>query len=440
MFRLHPAQTLVLGFAGLIMAGALLLMLPIATQDGQGLGFVDALFTATSAVCVTGLVVVDTGSTFTKFGQILLLFLIQMGGWGVLTSGALMFILAGKKIGLRDRLLLQSSLNLISIQGVIRLIQRIVVLTLIIELVGAVFLTLRWAQEMPFAQAVYRGVFYSISSFNNAGFSLRPDSLTPWANDPVIISVITTLFMIGGLGFTVVLDLLDKRSFRKLSLHSKLTISMTLALSLFGMIMIFLLEFRNPHTLAPLSWDHKFWASFFHGMVPRSSGFNSIDMTQILIPTQVVVMGLMFIGASSASTGGGIKVTTFSLMILALWSVLMNREHVHVFRRSIPWSLITKAFAIVVSGILFVFFFFFLLTITEDAPFSMILFETISAFGTVGLSVGLTPNLTPEGRVLITILMFIGRLGPLTMAFALLSKGNKKGGYFRYAEEKVLIG
>lgn len=439
LVRLHPAQILVIGFGSLILLGTFLFMLPIATYEkGRGLSFIDALFEATSAVCVTGLAVVDTGTTFTLFGEIVLLCLIQMGGWGFMTTGIFMFIILGKKIGLKERLLLQDSLNVFSLSGVVNLVKRIILITFIVELIGAITLAIRWSYEMPLGKAIYYGIFHSVSAFNNAGFGLEPDSLSKWVGDPTVNIMVTLLFITGGIGFTVILDVFHKRSIRKLSLHSKVALLMSLILIIVGPLIILISEYRNPATIGNLPFGDKVWASYFQGVVTRTAGFNTIDIGAMNLSSLVFMMALMFIGASSGSTGGGIKVTTFAIIIFAFWTVVTNRNDVNIFKRRISWELVNKSLSIVVAALFFIFLIFFLLTFTENADMSKILFETISAFATVGLSANFTPDLSPFGRILITIMMFIGRLGPLTMAFALLN--TKKEAKVRYAEEKILIG
>jgi trk system potassium uptake protein len=437
--KLHPAQILVIGFGSLILIGTLLLMLPISTVEaGRGLHFIDALFEATSAVCVTGLSVVDTGTTFTLFGQIVLLFLIQVGGWGFMTIGIFMFIILGKKIGLKERLLLQDALNVFTLSGVVKLVLRIIGITLIVEILGAIILSIRWSAEMSWGKAIYYGVFHSISAFNNAGFGLEPDNLSKWVGDPTVNLVITSLFIIGGIGFSVILDVWRKRSFRKLSLHSKIVLLMTLLLNIIGTFIILVSEYHNPATIGHLGIEDKWWASYFQGVVTRTAGFNTIDIGQMTVSSQVFMMALMFIGAGSGSTGGGIKVTTFAIILLTFWTVLTNRKDVNVLKRKISWDLVNKSLSIGVTAMMFIFIIFFILTYTEHASMEKILFETISAFGTVGLSAGLTGDLSHAGRILITIMMFIGRLGPLTMAYALMF--NRKETKVKYAEEKILIG
>lgn len=440
ILELNPAHILIFGFLGLIFLGTLLLMLPMSTEDRHHLAFIDALFEATSAVCVTGLAVVDTGTTFTLFGQVILLILVQLGGWGFMTSGILMFLILGKRIGLKERLILKESINSFSLQGIISLVQRIIVITLLVEFLGATILAIRWSSEMPWQKAIYYGIFHSISAFNNAGFGLEPDSLSKWVGDPTVNIIITLLFILGGIGYTVILDIFEKKTFRKLSLHTKLALFVTLILNTVSLFVILGLEYNNPATLGLLPLGDKLWASYFQGVVPRTAGFNTIDIGQMTSSSQVYMIGLMFIGASSGSTGGGIKITTAALLLLALWSVITNKRDVSLFKRRIPQDQIHRALSIAISALLFIFTIFFLLTITEKGTeISRILFETVSAFGTVGLSAGLTGDLSPSGRILITIMRFIGRIGPLTMAFALVINEKNKS-MIRYAEEKILIG
>ncbi|MDQ0862198.1 trk system potassium uptake protein TrkH [Bacillus sp. V2I10] len=336
--------------------------------------------------------------------------------------------------------MLQESINSFSMQGIIKLVQRIIIITLIVEAIGALALAIRWSQEMSLGKAIYFGIFHSISAFNNAGFGLEPDSLSKWVGDPTVNIFITLLFILGGIGFFVVADIYEKKRFKKFSLHTKITLLFTILINVVSTLIIFALEFNNPATLGNLGTNDKWWAAYFQGVVPRTAGFNTVDISQLTLSSQVYITGLMFIGASSGSTGGGIKVTTFALLLFALWSVLRNKEDINIYNRRIPKSLVFRALSIAVSGIIFIFVIFFLLTITErGADMSKLAFETVSAFGTVGLSAGLTPELSPMGRILITIMMFIGRVGPLTMAFALALRSNNNA-KIRYAEEKILIG
>lgn len=440
LIKINPAQTLAIGFLALIIIGTLLLMIPEATKDRHHLSFIDALFEATSAVCVTGLVVVDTESTFTLLGQLVLLVLIQIGGLGFMTFGILIALFLGKNIGLKGRLMIQESLNQISLEGMVRLVKFVLIFTFITEGIGAIFLSIRWASDFGFPKALFYGIFHSISAFNNAGFDLMGNfkSMTEYVGDLTIILTLSSLLIIGGIGYTVILDIIKKRSFKKLSLHSKLVILVSLGLNIVGSILIFILEFNNPGTLGDLSLKEKILGAYFHGVVPRTAGFNSLNLSDLTLSSQFVSIVLMFIGGGSGGTAGGIKVTTFVVIILAVWTLIRGRDNVFVMRRSIPKDLIFRAFSITVYSIFIIFLTLFILTITEKAPLNVLIFEVTSAFGTVGMSLGLTPELSPIGKVVISILMFIGRVGPLTIAFA-LARVNKKQA-FKYAEEKIMIG
>ncbi|GAB7386912.1 TrkH family potassium uptake protein [Bacillaceae bacterium] len=440
-FRLNPPQMLAVGYLTLILLGALLLMLPVATRPGHRLHFIDALFEATSAVSVTGLVVVDTATTFTVFGQLVLLFLIQIGGLGYMTFGIFIAVLLGKQIGLKERLMLQNALNQNSLRGLVRLVKWIVFSTLVIEMLGALVLWLRWSSEMGWGAALYAGIFHAVSAFNNAGFDIMGDfrSLTGYVGDPVVNLVVTALIILGGIGFTVILDLTRKRGVRRLSLHSKIVLLSTLILNAAAILLLYLLETGNPHTLGSLHGAERFWAAYFQGIAPRTAGFNTIDLSQMTNEGKTLIMALMFIGAAPGSTGGGIKITTFVLLLLTAWSVIANRDDINVLERRIAPNSIMRALTIFLISIAIIFLGFFLLNLTEEASMEAILFETVSAFGTVGLTLGLTPHLTLWGKLIIIAVMYIGKLGTLTIAFALANRGKERSA-LRYPEEKIMIG
>jgi trk system potassium uptake protein TrkH len=438
--KLNPAQTLSLGFLALILIGTLLLMLPFATKDRHHLSFVDALFEATSAVCVTGLVVVDTQTTFTLFGQIVLMLLIQIGGLGFMTFGVLIAILLGKNIGLQGRRMIQESMNQLTMGGMVRLVKFVVMFTLLIEGIGAVILAIRWASDFGFPQSLYYGLFHAVSAFNNAGFDLMGgySSMTGYVGDATVILTLSSLLIIGGLGYTVILDVLQKKSWKRWSLQTKLVLIITVILNTLGTLLILLLEYDNPGTLGGLSFQDKVLGAYFHGVVPRTAGFNSVNNADLTLGSQFVTMLLMFIGGGSGGTAGGIKVTTFAIIVLAVWSLIRGRADVNIMERRIPKELLFRAFSIAIYSVCIVVLILFFLTITEDAPLNVLMFEVISAFGTVGMSLGLTPELSTAGKLLISLLMFMGRVGPLTIAFA-LAKGRKELPY-KYAEEKIMIG
>lgn len=416
-------------------------MLPIATAPGHRLSLMDALFEATSAVCVTGLVVTDTATTFTVFGEVVLMLLIQIGGLGFMTFGILVALLLGKRIGLSERLLVQSSLNQYTLSGMISLVKRLMLATLFIEGMGAILLMLAWWPEMGWGKAAYYGMFHAVSAFNNAGFDLMGNysSLTSYVGSVPINLVISALFIMGGLGFTVIVDMVKNRKPHHWSLHTKLVLISTLIINVIAAGLIFVSEYTNPATLGPMELDDKVVAAYFHGTVPRTAGFNTLDLAQMNSESILLTMGLMFVGGSSGSTAGGIKITTFILLLLVVWTFLRQKEDITVLKRRIPHDLVFRALAISMMGVILVFISVILLEITEpELPLMNLVFEAVSAFGTVGLSLGVTPELTGWGKVIIMLMMFIGRLGPLTVAFA-LSNPNRKSLY-RYAEEKIMIG
>lgn len=434
-----PSQILVFGFLSFILIGAFLLTLPLATVNEEGLKLLDAIFMSTSAVCVTGLSVVDTGLELSRFGQVVIMCLIQIGGLGFMTVATMMAILLGKKITLKERLLLQEALNQNSLQGIVKLTKYIILMTFSIEFIGAVILTLKFYTEMGFKKALYFGIFHSISAFNNAGFDLLGNykSLTDYASDWTISLVTAFLFIIGGLGFVVMADIYNKGlDIRKYSLHTKIVLTCTLSLILLGSIMFFALEYNNA--LKDLSLNGKIIASFYQGVTPRTAGFATIDMGGLKMSTQFIIIILMFIGASPGSTGGGIKTTTFWASLTAIFATLNGKSKKTIYGRTLGEESINKSFTIIGLGVLAVMISTMILTMTESIDFLSLLFEATSALGTVGLSVGITTKLSVPGRILIIFIMFMGRLGPLTLAFALSKKSEKAK--VVYPKENIMIG
>ncbi len=413
----------------------MLLKMPISSN--QPISWLDSLFTITSAMTVTGLVVVDTGTAYSYVGQVIIMIWIQIGGLGIMSFAILFFMFLGKKIGFRERVLIQQSLNQTTIGGVIRLVRSLFAFSLIIEGIAVLFLSIRWVPELGWGKGLYYSLFHAVSAFNNAGFGLWPDNLMKYVGDPIVNLTISGLLILGGLGFTVMADVWRKRTFSKLSLHSKLMIVGTIVLNIVAMVIILLLEMNNAKTLGSLSWSDKLWAAYFQGVSPRTAGFNTIDVTQINDSTAFFTIILMFIGAGSASTGGGIKLTTFIIIVLAVFTYLKGKEEITTFKRSIDNKLVFKSLAIAMISILFVILAVFILSITEKAPFVKIVYEVVSAFGTVGLSMGLTFDLTWIGKVVLIFIMFLGKLGPLTLAFSLARRDSSK---IRYPKEDVLAG
>jgi len=438
--KLTPAQTLVLGFVVLILVGTILLSLPVSSSSGEPTDFIDALFTATSAVCVTGLVVVDTGTHYSLFGQLVILLLIQIGGLGFMTMGTLFALILGKRIHLKERLIMQEALNQLTMEGVVRLAKSVLSITFLIEGIAALVLGARLSADYGLARGFYYGLFHAVSAFNNAGFDLFGDfrSLTHYVSDPVVIIVVSVLIILGGLGFSVIVDIYTKRNWRKFSLHTKIVLSTTAILLVAGMVAVLLLEYNNKNTLAPLGFTAKLTASWFQSMTPRTAGFNTIDIGGLRNATLFLVIVFMFIGASPGSTGGGIKTSTFGTLIAAVWAMIRGKEDVELFERRLPKEIVYRALTITAVSTGFVVLVTMLLSITENAEFLTVFFETTSAFGTVGLSMGLTTKLTVFGKIVISLTMFAGRLGPLTVAFAVAQKQQKA--IYRLAEEKIMVG
>lgn len=436
---LSTFQILALGLSSIILLGTLLLLIPGSTAPGESTNFLTALFTATSATCVTGLVVVDTGTHWSIWGQAVILFLIQLGGLGFMTVFSLIAIMLGRTIGLRERLVIQQSLNQVTVEGIIRLVRYVAAFSFALEGAFAIVLIARFLPDMPAGQAVWFGLFHAVSAFNNAGFDLFGNfaSMTAFHSDPVLTLGVTTMVILGGLGFTVLADIYQHRNFRKLSLHSKLVLTVTGALLITGTLVIFVMEYGNA--LRELSPMGKILASYFQAVTPRSSGFATISMNDLNLSTQFFTIVLMFIGAAPGSMGGGIKVTTFAVMVLTVLALARNREDVTVYNRRLPKEQINKSLAIALLAFAWITILTMILTITENADFMTILFEAVSASAIVGLSLGLTPELSDTGKILVTISMFAGRIGPLTLAFALTQKKKRKQG-IRYPEEPLLIG
>jgi len=437
---LSPSQVLILGFLIVILIGTVLLSLPQATANGERQRLVDAIFTATSALCVTGLVVHDTGDYFSLFGQIVILLLIQLGGLGYMTMATFMLLLIGKTITLRERLIMQESMPQFSLGGVVQFTKYVLKVTLIVEVIGAAILSLRWIGKYPVLKAIYLGIFHAISAFCNAGFGLFSDSLAGFRGDTVICVTIMFLIIVGGLGYVVLSDLyyLRYRKFPQLSVHTKMVLSSTLALIILGAGALFLLESKNPSTFAGLPGKEKIIASLFQAVTPRTTGFSVIDVGAMMQGSLFLTIILMFIGASPGGTGGGIKTTTFGVMMATVWAALKGRRDVSLFKHRIPWDVINKSFVVGFLSICLIAIISMLISIKESYSFIQVFFETVSAFGTVGLSTGITGGLSSLAKGLLVVTMFVGRLGPLTVGVAIVRE--MEALRFRYPEERVLVG
>lgn len=441
---LTPAKVLSYGFGIIIILGTFLLSLGPASADGKPMGLIDALFMATSATCVTGLAVVDTGTHFSLFGQVVLLLLFQIGGLGFMVIGTLIALAFNRRISLRDRLVLQEAMNHNSMENLMTLLRRVIQYSLVIEVIGALLLAARWAVDMPLGQALYFGLFHSISIFNNAGFDLfgsvhgKFSGLAEYAGDPYVNIVVMVLIFLGGIGFIVISDLLHYRHTRKLTLHSKVVLSMSGILVVAGALLILLLEMSNPATLQSESFGDKLMSSFFHSISSRSGGVTTLSVAEMEHSTQFLLIILMFIGAAPGSTGGGIKVTVFAVLLGAMYAMLRGREDIVFFRRRLSKESIMRAITQTWLALILVVLTGMVLSTLEDREFLPLLFETTSAFATAGMSLDLTPRLTDISKVILCIVMFLGRIGPVTLAYAITPKSEKE--LYRYPEGKITIG
>jgi trk system potassium uptake protein TrkH len=441
--KLHPSHFLILWFAILIFIGATLLNLPFASVDDRSIGFIDALFTAASAVCVTGLVVVNTAAHWTIFGKLVILTLIQVGGLGIMTMATLIAFILGKKITLKDRLLMQEEMNTTTIQGVVLLTRRIIFLTIGVELVGTIFLSMAFIKDYGTVKGIWFAIFHSVSAFCNAGFDIIGNSLVNYVDSPIVNLTVVGLVVIGGLGFYVIMDIVQKKRFRSYMLHTKLVLIISASLLVFGFITMFLFEYSNPLTMGNLGLKGKILSSLFHSMTPRTAGFNTLDTGSLTMPSTFLTLIMMFIGGSPGSTAGGVKTTTVGIVVIAVFRLVKGNEDVEVLWKRIPTKLILRAIAIIGIAMMIITISTLILLVSEKnlgLSFIDMLFEVVSAFGTVGLSRGLTPQLSEIGRLVITLTMFVGRLGPLTLAFGIAQKQKENKGYYRYPEGKILVG
>lgn len=437
--RYTPSQILVIGFALLIIVGTILLSLPISSASGNPTGLLTCFFTSTSAVCVTGLVVVDTGTYWSLFGKTIILLLIQAGGLGFMTVTSFLALLIGRKITLRERLLIQESLNKLNIQGTVKFVKYVLFTTLAIEGIGAILFSIKFIPIFDVKTGIAFSIFHSISAFCNAGFDIMGNysSLTAFTENVTVQLTAMMLVLLGGLGFSVIYEIIQKRRLRNLSLHSSLVLRMTLGLVLLGFVLIFIFEYHN---MANFTLKEKILNSLFHAITPRTAGFNTLAMDKLTSGTLMVTMIFMFIGGSSGSTAGGVKITTIGVICLKNWSVIKGKQDTEYRKKRIANEIIDRAIVIVGVATLWVAFVMLVLSVTEDCRFIELLFETISACGTVGLSMGITSKLSIMGRIIIAISMFIGRLGPLTVALALASRQKKQKVNVRYPEDKLIVG
>jgi len=436
----NPPVTMMLSFILVILIGTILLMLPVASTQKRVTPFVNALFTSTSATCVTGLIVYDTATYFSRFGQVVILLLIQIGGLGIMTVSTAFALLMGRNIDLKLKNVMSQVVGGTNRINLAQLLKNILLVTGIIELTGAALLFSRFYHHHSLARALYLSMFHSVSAFCNAGFALFSDNLVGFRDSAVVNIVIPLLIIFGGLGFSVIIDLyryfFKRDTVRKLTLHSKIVLVTTAFLIVGGMISFFVMEYYG--TMKGFGIHQRLLSSFFQSVTTRTAGFNTLDFGAMGKATLLVSMFLMFVGASPGSTGGGIKTTTFSILGLTMVSLLRGRRDISVFKRRIPSSNFREAAGLVFLSASLVFFIVLILLLVEPLPFEKIMFEVISAFGTVGLSTGITPSLSLLGKILITLLMYVGRIGPLTLIYAFAVRNRKTN--INYAEENIAIG
>lgn len=444
-----PARYIALGFLGVIAVGTILLVLPFSSASGKTIGFVPALFTSTTAVCVTGLTVIDPATQLSIFGQIVVLLLIQIGGLGFMTTTTFMFMLVGKKISLKERMTIQESLDQDSLKGVVKLTKRIIAFTFIFEGFGTLMLMTRLVPALG-ARGIYVSLFTAVSSFCNAGIDIMGkdygafSSISAFSHDPVVLITVMVLIISGGLGFLVFNDVLRKKRNRPLRLHTRVSLSMTAILLVVGAAVILGIEWNNPGTLGPMDWGDKVLNAFFQSTTARTAGWTSIDQANLTDGAKVATMVLMFVGACPASTGGGVKTTTIFVMIMLFASVFRGRDEVVVGKETINTRTIKRAAVVTTAYFLGSFAQALIIWATEAAygvRLSVIdsMYEAFSAFGTVGVSAGLTTSLHTPALITLCFSMFIGRLGPLTIGTALLNT-KKQSANIKYPDAKILIG
>ena len=447
-YKLSAVQILALGFAAVILLGAILLGLPISTNSGNSTSFIDSLFTSTSAVCVTGLVTLDTATHWNYFGRTVIIILIQIGGLGFMSFTTLLAVIIGKKITLKERLLLQEALNTFGIQGMVKLMKYIFSFTFAVEGLGALLLSTQFIPQFGFWKGLYYSIWTSISAFCNAGFDLmgsvsgKFSSITSYQNNPVIIYTISALIIIGGLGFAISSEFYNYKERKKLSLHTKVVLIITGILLFGGAILMFIFEYSNPATLGPMGLGEKINNAFFASVTTRTAGFNTISTNGMTMAGKFLTVLLMFIGGSPGSTAGGLKTATFGILVVTLISIIKGRDDVEIFKRRISKETVYKAFAIFFLSLSLVIIVILLLAVTQPGEsFMWIVYESVSAYATVGLSLGLTQKLNFIGKIIILVTMYLGRVGPMTVLLALTSRmHSKKKINIKYPEDKILIG
>ncbi|BDU50303.1 TrkH family potassium uptake protein [Haliovirga abyssi] len=436
-----PSQILINSFLVIIFIGTTLLSLPISKTNNGSFDIVTAIFTATSAVSVTGLSIVDVSTYYNDFGKVIILILIQLGGLGIMTFSSIIMLIIGRRITYEEKKILQEDLNQEKLGGIIHFIKKLFFTVATIELIGAIFLFIEFSKQFGFTnRALFYSIFHSVSAFCNAGFSLFGDSLVQYKSNYIINIVISSLIVLGGIGFSVINGFIGytKTGKKKFSLTSRMAIKISIWMIVIGTILIFFTEGSNVKTIGDLNFFDKLLASLFQSITTRTAGFNTVSIGDLKPATIFLFIVWMFIGASPGSTGGGIKTTTFGVIIYSVFSIIRNKKDVEIKNRRISWHILNRALAILVISLFYVILITLSILIVEEKDFIQIFFEVISAFGTVGLSMGVTADLTTFSKVLLIITMLVGRVGPLTFALALGENLEKPK--YRYPRENISVG
>lgn len=438
--KLSNSQILAGGFFIIILIGAVILNMGFSSAKGESIGFLDALFTSTSSVCVTGLIVADTGTYWSDFGKFVIMLLIQIGGLGFMTIATLGVIISGEKLSYSKKLLIQDSLSSEKTSDIIKFCKKIILVSLFIELVGAICLSIAFVPEFGFVKGICYGIFHSVTAFCNAGFDIMGNfsSLTAYFNNPIVNISIMLLIILGGLGFSTIFDINRKRAFKKFRLNTKIILITTAILIVIPTFLFFIFEMNNPKTLGSMNFGEKILASLFQVVSPRTAGYNTIELSQMYDSTKFLTIILMFIGGAPASTAGGLKITTFAIIIISVYCLFKQRSEIEIFGRTIPFKNLNKALVSLVIGFTLIITGTMIILSNSDFDFLTVLYEVTSAYATVGLTLGITTKLNAICKITLIILMFMGRVGSLTVLYSFIKTDSKKK--YKYPKEEINIG
>jgi potassium uptake protein, trkH family len=438
--KLSNSQILAGGFFIIILIGAVILNMGFSSAKGESIGFLDALFTSTSSVCVTGLIVADTGTYWSDFGKFVIMLLIQIGGLGFMTIATLGVIISGEKLSYSKKLLIQDSLSSEKTSDIIKFCKKIILVSLFIELVGAICLSIAFVPEFGFVKGICYGIFHSVTAFCNAGFDIMGNfsSLTAYFNNPIVNISIMLLIILGGLGFSTIFDINRKRAFKKFRLNTKIILITTAILIVIPTFLFFIFEMNNPKTLGNMNLGEKILASLFQVVSPRTAGYNTIELSQMYDSTKFLTIILMFIGGAPASTAGGLKTTTFAIIIISVYCLFKQRSEIEIFGRTIPFKNLNKALVSLVIGFTLIITGTMIILSNSDFDFLTVLYEVTSAYATVGLTLGITTKLNAICKITLIILMFMGRVGSLTVLYSFIKTDSKKK--YKYPKEEINIG